>query len=63
MGACVIIPKERTKLDCKGFWWALFSKGDNPLGFFCHGMDYLEKICSSKLVNYGSLKIHMIQPT
>ncbi len=31
--------------------------------FFCHGMDCLEKMYSSKLVNYGSLNIHMIQPT
>jgi hypothetical protein len=63
MGACVIILEEHTKLDCKGFWWALFSKTDNLIGFVYHGMDYLEDMCSSKLINYGNLNIHLIQPT
>jgi hypothetical protein len=34
MGACVITLEEHTKLDCKDFWWVLFGRKNNPLGFF-----------------------------
>jgi hypothetical protein len=63
MGACVITQEECIELIAKIFGGYYLVEETTCRVFFCHGMNCLEKMYSSKLVNYGSLNIHMIQPT